>query len=129
MGMDSQETIDALEADVLASGYELAINVGDSSYADDYPSGNSWVEDKWYNAMQGIMANAPTAVVVGNHEAVSRGERLGSKSVYRNPGAPIYIVNGAAGNREGNEPTWLPEWLVKWRASHSAHFHIGYGRI
>jgi len=265
MGMDSQETIDALEADVLAGGYELAINVGDSSYADDYSSGNSWVEDKWYNAMQGIMANAPTAVVVGNHEAqydfaphlhrtsmpvrgkgdlkrfysslnwgplhivafssehpydegseqhefvvndllrvdrsltpfvivvahrpmycssgifslpgffthrcikeapllrkpfekvfketgvdlflsghnhqfershpmykgkaVTRGERRGSKTVYRNPGAPIYIVNGAAGNREGNDPTWLPEWLVKWRASHSAHFHIGYGRI
>jgi len=265
MGMDSQKTIDALEADVLARGYELAINVGDSSYADDYPSHNSWVEDKWYNAMQGVMANAPTAVVVGNHEAqykftphlhrthmpvsgagalsrfyssldwgplhivsfssehpydegseqhkfvvndlrsvdrdktpfvivvahrpmycssmifslpgaffhrciteaprlrkpfedvlletgvdlflsghnhqfershpmykgkaVTRGEKLGNNTVYRNPGAPVFIVNGAAGNREGNDPSWLPEWLVKWRAAHSTHFHMGYGRI
>jgi len=266
MGMDSQKTIDALEADVLARGFELAINVGDSSYADDYPSHNSWVEDKWYNAMQGVMANAPTAVVVGNHEAqyefaphlhrtsmpvsgtggalkrfyssldwgplhivgfssehpydegseqhefvvndlrsvdrnktpfvivvahrpmycssvifslpgpffhrciteaprlrkpfedvlketgvdlflsghnhqfershpmykgeaVTRGEKQGNKTVYRNPGAPIYIVNGAAGNREGNDPSWLPEWFVKWRAAHSTYFHMGYGRI
>ena len=265
-GMDSQVTIDAMQSDVRRQYFQLAINVGDSSYADDFtPYRNCWVEDKWYNAMEGIMSEVPTAVVVGNHEAqynfaphlhrtampasgsgrlkrfyssqdygplrvvafssehdysegseqhefvanalrdidrlktpfvivfahrpmycssglfslpgdffhrctveaprirkpfeeifkeagvdlylsghnhqfershpmykgraVTEGEVEGDAVVYRNPGAPIYIVNGAAGNKEGNDPTWLPHRLVKWRAAHSKHFHMGYGRI
>lgn len=266
MGMDSQVTIDAMQSDVRNQRFQLAINVGDSSYADDFtPFKNSWVEDKWYNAMVGIMTEVPTAVVVGNHEAqykfsphlhrtamptsgsgtlkrfyssqdygplrvvafssehdyskgseqhdfvvnalkdidrkktpfvivfahrpmycssgvfslpgdffhrctieaprirkpfeeifkesgvdlylsghnhqfershpmykghaVTEGEVEGDAVVYRNPGAPIYIVNGAAGNKEGNDPTWLPHNLVKWRAAHSKKYHMGYGRI
>jgi hypothetical protein len=43
---------------------------------------------------------------------------------YSNPAAPTYVVNGAAGNREGNE---LPKGGVPWSAYQSAAY--GYARI
>eukprot|EP01098_Paradermamoeba_levis_P006724 TRINITY_DN2792_c0_g4_i2.p1 TRINITY_DN2792_c0_g4~~TRINITY_DN2792_c0_g4_i2.p1 ORF type:complete len:310 (+),score=91.61 TRINITY_DN2792_c0_g4_i2:513-1442(+) len=46
---------------------------------------------------------------------------------YINPNATIYIVDGAAGNIELNDPTWMPN--IKWRASHSKGFEFGYARM
>ena len=37
---------------------------------------------------------------------------------YTNPQAPVHIVNGAAGDLEHIDPTFLPEFLVPWRAAH-----------
>ena len=36
---------------------------------------------------------------------------------FTNPTAPVYIVNGGAGNDEGNDVTFLPHTLVPWRAA------------
>lgn len=36
---------------------------------------------------------------------------------FSNPAAPVYIVNGGAGNIEGNDHTHLPEKDVPWRAA------------
>ena len=67
-GRDSKWVVQGLTRDA-ARGYELAINVGDSGYADDYQHPNAWVTDKWFNDMEGVMARVPTAFVPGNHEA------------------------------------------------------------
>ncbi|XP_065177312.1 acid phosphatase type 7-like [Sycon ciliatum] len=42
-----------------------------------------------------------------------------------NPRAPVYIVNGGAGNIEGNDHTFLPSMAVPWRAAHGTH-HTGW---
>ncbi|CAH1253830.1 ACP7 [Branchiostoma lanceolatum] len=38
---------------------------------------------------------------------------------YNNPAATVYIVTGAAGNPEGNDPTYVPGFMVPWRANYS----------
>ena len=45
-----------------------------------------------------------------------------------NPPYPIHIVNGAGGDSEGVEPTWVAAREVPFRAAHSTGFRTGYGR-
>eukprot|EP00058_Branchiostoma_floridae_P014364 XP_002599852.1 hypothetical protein BRAFLDRAFT_95542 [Branchiostoma floridae] len=45
---------------------------------------------------------------------------------YRNPAATVHIVSGAAGNPEGNDPTYVPEFLVPWRAGYSLSLQTGW---
>ena len=44
---------------------------------------------------------------------------------FTNPTAPVYIVNGGAGNMEGNDATHLPQKLVPWRAA-AGNRHTGW---
>jgi acid phosphatase type 7 len=46
---------------------------------------------------------------------------------YTSPSAPVFIVSGAAGNKEGTEPIWEPS--SKFRAFHTDGFDTGYARI
>ncbi|XP_067651531.1 uncharacterized protein [Haliotis asinina] len=50
-------------------------------------------------------------------------KRIAQKD-YTNSLSPVYIVNGAAGNPELNDPTFMP--FVKWRAFDEATFDTGY---
>ena len=52
-----------------------------------------------------------------------RGQALSRN--YTSPQAPVYIVNGGAGNIEGNDHTFLPEKDAPWRAAHGTH-HTGW---
>ncbi|XP_078608235.1 uncharacterized protein LOC144880106 [Branchiostoma floridae x Branchiostoma japonicum] len=45
---------------------------------------------------------------------------------YHNPAATVHIVSGAAGNPEGNDPTYVPEFLVPWRAGYSLSLQTGW---
>jgi hypothetical protein len=47
-------------------------------------------------------------------------------TTYKAPGAPVYIVNGAAGNREGNDN---PEGNAPWSVPGSHFATIGYGLL
>jgi len=42
---------------------------------------------------------------------------------------PVFIVNGAGGNIEGIEPTWMPDKRVPFRAVHDQGLHTGYARV
>lgn len=48
---------------------------------------------------------------------------------YHNAAAPVYIVNGAAGDVEGSDPTWEGDEKVPFRAVHDSAFHTGYARV
>ncbi|XP_065183229.1 acid phosphatase type 7-like [Sycon ciliatum] len=48
---------------------------------------------------------------------------------FSRPSAPVYIVNGAAGNIHPNDPTYLPQALVPWRASHGHGFDTSWLRM
>ncbi|XP_070574897.1 acid phosphatase type 7-like [Ptychodera flava] len=45
---------------------------------------------------------------------------------YRNPPATIYIVNGAAGNPEPNDPTFVNSTMAPWRANKAATVKYGW---
>ncbi|XP_006813910.2 uncharacterized protein LOC102800613 [Saccoglossus kowalevskii] len=45
---------------------------------------------------------------------------------YINPQATVYIVNGGAGNPEGNDITFMPESFVPWRAKIADTSHTGW---
>ncbi|XP_077983489.1 acid phosphatase type 7-like [Glandiceps talaboti] len=45
---------------------------------------------------------------------------------YNNPQATVYIVNGAAGNPEPNDPTYVPISMAPWRANEVTTFHSGW---
>lgn len=45
---------------------------------------------------------------------------------YLDPKAPVYIVNGAAGNIHPNDPSYLPSALVPWRAAHGTGFETSW---
>lgn len=46
---------------------------------------------------------------------------------YNSPNAPTYVVNGAAGDVEAVDPTWMPS--SKFRAFHDNGFNTGYARF
>lgn len=48
---------------------------------------------------------------------------------YSNPQATVYIVNGAAGNKEHNDPEFMPKELAPWRAAHGHGFENGWLRM
>lgn len=64
--------------------------------------------------------DSQTDVVIAAHEhgyertlPITGNSSAAVRHGYSNPGAPVYIVNGAAGNREGNElPTGDQPWSV-----------------
>lgn len=85
----------------------------------------------------GILRNLAESALVSNavdlgiqcHEHSMEATYPVSKSVptstnYTDPTAPVYVVNGAAGNREGNEE---PSGQQPWSAWHSREF--GFGRV
>ncbi|XP_070574899.1 acid phosphatase type 7-like [Ptychodera flava] len=45
---------------------------------------------------------------------------------YHNPPATVYIVNGAAGNPELNDPTFVPESMAPWRAKNAVTENNGW---
>ncbi|XP_078618269.1 uncharacterized protein LOC144885921 isoform X2 [Branchiostoma floridae x Branchiostoma japonicum] len=45
---------------------------------------------------------------------------------YHNPAATVHIVTGAAGNPEGNDPSYVPEFLAPWRAGYSLTMKTGW---
>jgi len=54
----------------LAKEYDLTVNVGDTSYADDYEAGhNAKIFDQHFRNIEGHAASQPFMVVAGNHEA------------------------------------------------------------
>eukprot|EP00128_Syssomonas_multiformis_P001476 Colp12_sorted_trinity150504_noHs@14254 len=47
---------------------------------------------------------------------------------YTSPAAPVYILQGASGNREGNKGSYpAPEDMPEWSAA--AHTDVGYGLL
>ena len=42
---------------------------------------------------------------------------------------PIYIVNGAGGDTEGIDPTWVPEFLAPFRAFHASGLRTGLATV
>jgi hypothetical protein len=64
--------------------------------------------------------------VMGCQKDASTGCHI-SKATHNAP-YPIYIVNGAGGDTEGIEPTWVGDKQAPYRAAHSGGFKTGYGR-
>ena len=61
-------------------------------------------------------------------ELVDRGRlSIDGSRLYMEPKAPIYIVNGAAGNMEGSDPSSTPN--PGWRAATGDPMANGYGRL
>lgn len=60
----SEHTQDAAAAEV-AAGVPLVIDVGDTSYADDYGGDNHWVLDRFWEEVEPIAANAPVMLCPG----------------------------------------------------------------
>ena len=48
---------------------------------------------------------------------------------YNNPPYTVHIVNGAGGDTEGIDPTWVGAEKVPFRAIHSQGLHTGYARV
>eukprot|EP00041_Stephanoeca_diplocostata_P011948 m.198369 g.198369 ORF g.198369 m.198369 type:complete len:437 (+) comp18745_c0_seq1:160-1470(+) len=48
---------------------------------------------------------------------------------YHNAPSPVYIVNGAAGDVEGTDPTWVKDEKVPFRATNDDGLHTGYARV
>ena len=85
----------------------------------------AWLRGK----VEDVYISAGVDVVVGAHEhGYERTYRLAHGNVtstsYAGPGAPAYVVNGAAGNREGNEK---PQGNQPWSAVQSDA--VGYSVI
>ena len=52
-----------------ADGFDLVVNVGDTSYADDYEAGhNAHIFDAHFNEIEGYAARMPFMACPGNHE-------------------------------------------------------------
>ena len=52
-----------------ADGFDLLVNVGDTSYADDYEAGhNAKIFDAHFNEIEGYAARMPFMACPGNHE-------------------------------------------------------------
>lgn len=52
-----------------------------------------------------------------------------SSTSYVKPEGTVYIVNGAAGNPEHNDPNFMPQKDVPWRATHGKGLHTGWLRM
>jgi hypothetical protein len=52
-----------------------------------------------------------------------------SQACYVNPKHTVHIVNGAAGDIEGTDPTWVAQTKVPFRATHDKDLHTGYARV
>jgi hypothetical protein len=56
--------------DAKSGKYDLLVNVGDTSYADDYESGaNAYVFDRHFNEIEDYASRMPFMAAPGNHEA------------------------------------------------------------
>ena len=66
----SVHTQAAAQREIQTNGVPLVINVGDTSYADDYTEKgpNHWVLDQFWHEVEGIAAHAPVMLCPGNHE-------------------------------------------------------------
>ena len=52
-----------------------------------------------------------------------------SAKSYLHPNSTVFIVNGAAGNKEHNDPDYLPDKDAPWRAAHGKGFDTGWMRM
>jgi acid phosphatase type 7 len=79
--------------------------------------------------VEGVFAQTKTDMVFAAHMhgfertyPVNNGTVVGTN--FTNPGAPVYVVNGAAGNREGNEN---PNGNMPWSVPGAHYGDIGFG--
>lgn len=61
-------TMELMNQDAENRLYDLVINIGDISYADDYSTPNSWVVEEYLNRVEPLTATAPMMTSPGNHE-------------------------------------------------------------
>lgn len=104
---------------VVAAGHR-PLYCTDKSNAEQCGGFAAWLRGK----VEATYVAAGVDVVVGAHEhGYERTWRVVNGSVtstsYAGAGAPVYIINGAAGNREGNE---LPAGDAPWSAAQNADF-------
>merc|ERR1719502_362812 len=67
---NSHGTYTMCNKDAASGEYDLTLNVGDTSYADDYEKGaNAFIFDEHFRNIEGHAARMPFMTVPGNHEA------------------------------------------------------------
>ena len=65
--------------------------------------------------------------VTGCNEDYTKGCQIAHD--YHNAPHTVHIVNGAGGDTEGIDPTWVGRLKVPFRAAHSEGLHTGYARV
>ncbi|PVD20925.1 hypothetical protein C0Q70_19088 [Pomacea canaliculata] len=88
---------------------------------DEAPRYRSYLEDV-------LNQQRVDVVIAGHNHQYERSypvyQEKATQKNYTNPQAPVYIVNGAAGNPEFNDPTFMPD--VEWRANYQVTMSTGF---